>query len=160
VPGLRREELSQLANVSVDYIVRLEQGRTRRVSRAVLDALAEALQLTPDERAYLATLADVASTSRGRTTPQPEVTPPLRQLLEDMHDIPAMIVRRRMDVLAWNGGAAALLTNFGALPPRERNLIRLIFLDQTYRSLYEDWPQAGRDSVAILRMEAGQHPDD
>src|ERR1700752_3038101 len=60
VPGLRREELSQPANVSVDYIVRLEQGRTRRVSRPVLDALADALRLTPDERDYLLTLADVA----------------------------------------------------------------------------------------------------
>ncbi len=64
VPGLRREELSQLANVSVDYVVRLEQGRTRRVSRPVLDALADALQLTLDERAYLATLAEVASATR------------------------------------------------------------------------------------------------
>src|ERR1700737_1098654 len=64
VSGLRREELSQLANVSVDYVVRLEQGRTRRVSRAVLDALADALQLTFDERAYLATLAEVASATR------------------------------------------------------------------------------------------------
>src|ERR1700722_20504400 len=59
VPGLRREELAQLANVSVDYVVRLEQGRTRRVSRPVLDALAHALQLTPDDGAYLATLAEV-----------------------------------------------------------------------------------------------------
>src|SRR5262245_31006888 len=64
VPGLRREELSQLANVSVDYIVRLEQGRTRRVSRAVLDSLADALHLTCDERAYLITLADVGPTAR------------------------------------------------------------------------------------------------
>ena len=78
VPGLRREELSQLANVSVDYIVRLEQGRTRRVSRAVLDALAEALQLTPDERVFLTTLADVAT--RTRAPAKPEITPQLRQL--------------------------------------------------------------------------------
>ncbi|MFF3144705.1 helix-turn-helix domain-containing protein, partial [Streptomyces sp. NPDC057927] len=59
VPGLRREELAQLGHVSIDYIVRLEQGRTRRVSRPVLDALADALQLAPDERAYLFTVADV-----------------------------------------------------------------------------------------------------
>ncbi len=117
VPGLCREEVSYLANVSVDYIVRLEQGRTRRVSRPVLDALADALQLTPDERAYLATLAEVAPATRTRAPAKPEVTPQLRQLLEDMHDIPAMVVYRRMDVLAWNRGAAALLTDFGALPP-------------------------------------------
>jgi transcriptional regulator with XRE-family HTH domain len=160
VPGLRREELSQLANVSVDYVVRLEQGRTRRVSRPVLDALADALQLTLDERAYLATLAEVASATGTRRAAKPEVAPPLRQLLDDMHNIPAMVVYRRMDVLAWNRGAAALLTDFGALSPRDRNLVRLMFLDSAFRSLYADWPRAARDCVAVLRMEAGQHPDD
>jgi transcriptional regulator with XRE-family HTH domain len=160
VSGLRREELSQLANVSVDYIVRLEQGRTRRVSRPVLDSLAEALQLPPDDRAYLATLAEVAHATPARASPKPQVTPPLRQLLEDMHDIPALVAYRRMDVLAWNSGAAALLTDFGAMPPRDRNFVRLLFLDDAFRSLYADWPQAARDAVAVLRMEAGRHPDD
>ena len=160
VPGLRREELSQLANVSIDYVVRLEQGRTRRVSRPVLDALADALQLTPDERAYLATLAEVASAVHPRRQAKPEITPQLQQLLDDMHDIPAMVVYRRMHVLAWNRGAAALLTDFGAMPPPDRNLVRLMFLDHAFRSLYADWPRAARDCVAVLRMEAGQHPDD
>ena len=160
VPGLRREELSRLANVSVDYIVRLEQGRTRRVSRPVLDALADALQLTPDDRAYLETLAQVARATRRRASAKPDVADSLRQLLEDMHDIPAMVVYRRMHVLAWNVGAAALLTDFGAFPAQDRNLVRLMFLDDAFRSLYADWPQAARDCVAILRMEAGLHPDD
>jgi transcriptional regulator with XRE-family HTH domain len=160
VPGLRREELSRLANVSVDYIVRLEQGRTRRVSRPVLEALADALHLSPDDRAYLETLAEVARATRRRASAKPDVADPLRQLLEDMHDIPAMVVYRRMQVLAWNVGAAALLTDFGAFPPAERNLVRLMFLDERFRALYADWPQAARDCVAILRMEAGLHPDD
>jgi transcriptional regulator with XRE-family HTH domain len=160
VPGLRREELSRLANVSVDYIVRLEQGRTRRVSRPVLEALADALQLSPDDRAYLETLAEVARATRRRASAKPDVADALRQLLEDMHDIPAMVVYRRMHVLAWNVGAAALLTDFGAFPPQERNLVRLMFLDERFRALYADWPQAARDCVAILRMEAGLHPDD
>ena len=160
VSGLRREELSRLANVSVDYIVRLEQGRTRRVSRPVLDALADALQLTPDDRAYLETLAEVAHATHRRASAKPDVADPLRQLLEDMHDIPAMVVYRRMHVLAWNVGAAALLTDFGAFPAQDRNLVRLMFLDDAFRSLYADWPEAARDCVAILRMEAGLHPDD
>jgi hypothetical protein len=126
----------------------------------VLDALADALQLTPEERAYLGTLAEVAPATRTRAPAKPEVTPQLRQLLEDMHDIPAMVVHRRMDVLAWNRGAAALLTDFAALPPGERNWIRLMFLDDAFRSLYADWPRAARDAVAVLRMEAGRHPDD
>jgi len=160
VPGLRREELAQLAHVSVDYVVRLEQGRTRRVSRPVLDALADALQLAPDERSYLFTLADVSPGARPRPSGRPEVAPRLRSLLEGMRDIPAMVLHRRMDVLAWNRGAAALLTDFGTLPPAERNLIRLTFLDDSFRALYADWPRAARECVAVLRMEAGRRPDD
>jgi transcriptional regulator with XRE-family HTH domain len=162
VPGLRREELSQLANVSVDYVVRLEQGRTRRVSRAVLDALGDALQLSPDDRAYLVTLAEVAPVTVKPNSPQaqPEVTPQLQQLLDDMREVPALVVDRRMYVLAWNRGAAALQTDFGALPPGERNLVRLMFLDDAFRSLYADWAPAARNAVAILSMESSMHPDD
>ncbi|MFS8097312.1 helix-turn-helix transcriptional regulator [Lentzea alba] len=157
VPGLRREELAQLAHVSVDYVVRLEQGRTNRVSRTVLNALADALQLAPDERAYLFTVADVAP---ARPSAPPEVAPRLQQLLDGMPDIPAMVLHRRMDVLAWNRGAAALLTDFGALPQSERNLIRLTFLDPSFRALYRDWELSARECVAVLRMEAGRTPRD
>ncbi|MFF0342724.1 helix-turn-helix transcriptional regulator [Kribbella sp. NPDC004875] len=157
VPGLRREELAQLAHVSIDYIVRLEQGRTRRVSRPVLDALADALQLAEDERAYLFTVADVAPTQR---ITRPAVAPQLRQLLDTMHDVPAMVLSRTTDVLAWNRGATALLTDFEALPSAHRNLIRLTFLDPAFRSLYADWTRSARECVAVLRMEAGRTPGD
>ncbi|MEU2624753.1 helix-turn-helix transcriptional regulator [Streptomyces sp. NPDC007157] len=160
VPGLRREELAQLAHVSIDYVVRLEQGRTHRVSRPVLDALADALQLAPDERDYLFTLAETAPTRPARRPGPAEVAPHLRRLLSTMSDVPAMILNRRMDVLAWNGAAAALLTDFTTVPPAERNLIRLTFLDETFRALYADWPRAARECVAVLRMEAGRTPHD
>jgi transcriptional regulator with XRE-family HTH domain len=160
VPGLRREELAQLAHVSIDYIVRLEQGRTRRVSRLVLDALADALGLAPDERGYLFVVADVAQAAPDRQPAPERVDQQLLRLLDGMHDIPAMVLNRRMDVLAWNRGAAALLTDFGALPQGERNLIRLTFLDDAYRALYADWPRAARECVAVLRMEAGRNPND
>jgi transcriptional regulator with XRE-family HTH domain len=160
VPGLRREELAQLAHVSIDYVVRLEQGRTRRVSRPVLDALADALQLAPDERAYLFAVADVTQAAPVRQPAGQRVGPQLQRLLDGMHDIPAMVLNRRMDVLAWNRGAAALLTDFAALPTQQRNLIRLTFLDDAYRSLYVDWSRAARECVAVLRMEAGRNPDD
>ncbi|MFE9767015.1 helix-turn-helix transcriptional regulator [Streptomyces sp. NPDC005808] len=160
VPGLRREELAQLAHVSIDYVVRLEQGRTRRVSRPVLDALADALRLAPDERAYLFTVADTTPATPAPRPGRQQVDGQLRQLLDGMHDIPAMVLNRRMDVLAWNRGATALLTDFAALPPAERNLIRLTFLDDAYRALYADWPRAARECVAVLRMEAGRHPGD
>lgn len=160
VPGLRREELAQLAHVSFDYVVRLEQGRTRKVSRAVLDALADALRMTPDERDYLFGLADLSPRKAARAPGLPDVAPRLRQLLDDMHDVPAMVVHRRMDVLAWNRAAAALLTDFAALPPARRNIIRLTFLDDAFRAQYVDWPVVARECVAVLRMESGRHPDD
>jgi transcriptional regulator with XRE-family HTH domain len=161
VPGLRREELAQLAHVSTDYVVRLEQGRTRRVSRTVLDALADALQLAGDERGYLFALADVAPAVAARPRQgRQQVDRQLRQLLEGMPDIPAMVLNRRLDVLAWNRAAVALLTDFGALPPAERNLIRLTFLDEAYRRLYTDWSRSARECVAVLRMEAGRSPAD
>ncbi|MFJ2651480.1 helix-turn-helix transcriptional regulator [Streptomyces sp. NPDC087420] len=160
VPGLRREELAQLAHVSIDYIVRLEQGRTRQVSRPVLDALADALRLAPDERSYLFAVADVTQTPPARQPAEQRVDPQLLRLLDGMPDIPALVLGRRQDVLAWNSAAVALLTDFGALPPRERNLYRLTFLDEAFRALYADWPRVARECVAVLRMEAGRHPDD
>jgi hypothetical protein len=126
----------------------------------VLDALADALQLAPDERAYLFAVADVAQTAPARQPAELLVDQHLRQLLDGMHDIPALVLNRRQDVLAWNSAAAALLADFGALPPGERNLIRLTFLDDAYRSLYADWPRAARECVAVLRMEAGRHLGD
>ncbi|MBS2551927.1 helix-turn-helix domain-containing protein [Catenulispora sp. NL8] len=160
VPGLRREELAMLAHVSVDYIVRLEQGRTTRVSGSVLDALADALRLKPDERDYLFTVADVTPGAPTRRPSQSEPAPRLRQLLDTMPDVPAIVVNHRMDVLAWNRGAAGLLTDFSALPPAHRNLIRLTFLDQSFRALYGDWQRAAKDCVATLRMEAARRTDD
>jgi transcriptional regulator with XRE-family HTH domain len=161
VPGLRREELAQLAHVSTDYVVRLEQGRTRRVSRPVLDALADALGLATDERAYLFSLADVAPPAPARRQPaEQRVDPQLQQLINGMPDIPAIILNRRLDVLAWNTAAAALLADFAAIPQGERNLIRMTFLDTAYRSLFADWTGVARRCVAVLRREAGLHPDD
>jgi len=160
VAGLRREELAQLAHVSVDYVVRLEQGRSNRVSRPVLDALADALQLAADERDYLFTVADVAPATAARQPARVAVSPQLRQLLDTMHDVPAMVLSRTMDVLAWNRGAVALLTDFDQVAPNRRNLIWLTFLDQDFRALYADWPRAARECVALLRMEAGRNPDD
>jgi transcriptional regulator with XRE-family HTH domain len=160
VPGLRREELAQLAHVSVDYVVRLEQGRTRRVSRPVLDGLANALRLAPDERAYLLTVADVAPDAPARRPGRPRVDRRLRQLLDGMPGVPALVLNRRQDVVAWNFAATALLIDFGALPPGERNLIRLTFLDATFRSRYADWQRVARECVAVLRMETRRDPAD
>ncbi|WP_460727403.1 helix-turn-helix transcriptional regulator [Nocardia heshunensis] len=158
VPGLRREELALLAGVSVDHYVRLEQGRSLQFSESVLDAVARALRLNQVERDHFYRLARPWS---GDEPPAAqEVRPGLRRLLAAAHDVPAYIVGRGVSVLAWNSLAAALITDFGALPPHERNLARLVFLDDGMRDLYEDWPAKAADVVAYLRLDAARNPGD
>ena len=159
VPGLRREELAQLAGVSFDYYVRLEQGRTRNVSESVLDAVARALRLTATERAHLFNLAR-PTRPRRRAEAAARVRPGLRRLVETITDTPAFIVNRQGDVVAWNDLVAALIVDFDALAPRDRNLARFMFLDDRARSVFPDWDTGARDSVATLRMAAGRDPDD
>jgi transcriptional regulator with XRE-family HTH domain len=159
VPGLRREEVAQLAGVSVDYYVQLERGRKIHASEPVLDAIARALCLTDDERAYLHTLAK-SGRPRPRPLPPQRVRPALYQILETMTDLPALVVGRRTDILATNRMARALYTDFDALPHRERNMARFLFLDDGARTLYDDWEGIARTSVAALRLYAGEHPHD
>jgi transcriptional regulator with XRE-family HTH domain len=159
VPGLRREEVARLAGVSVDYYVRLERGRTANVSEAVLDSVARALRLDDTERSHLFALARPSRTRR-RPLPPQRVRPGLYRLLDSLTDLPALILGRRLDVLAINPLGRALYTDFEALPHRERNMARFIFLDDAARELYRDWESAARDTVAALHLYAGRQPED
>ena len=159
VPGLRREELAVLAGVSVDYLVRLEQGRAATVSRAVLDALARALDLRPDEHAYLVQIAEPVSRPGARTAGA-SVRPQTQLLLDHLTGVPAMVLGRRMEVLAWNPLAAALYTDFAALPPAHRSITWLTFLDPTIRAMFQNWDEVVRDCVSYLRMDAARYPGD
>ncbi|WP_326568377.1 helix-turn-helix transcriptional regulator [Amycolatopsis rhabdoformis] len=159
VPGLRREEVAQLAGVSVDYYVRLERGRNLNVSESVLDAISRALQLNDLERTHLFTLAK-PTRSRPRPLPPQRVRPGLQLVLDSLHTVPAIVLGRRMDVLAANRLARAFYTDFDALPPHSRNMARLIFLDAGVRALYTDWEGAARGIVATLHLYAGRHPHD
>lgn len=159
VPGLRREELALLAGVSVDYYTRLEQGRARNAPPDILDAVAAALRLDGDERAHLHNLAKPASTRRRPSRPQ-QVGPEMRQALQALATIPAYIIGRRLDILAWNSLARTLIADFPALPAAERNMARLVFLDDASKDLYPDWESKARDTVSNLRLDAGRHPDD
>ncbi|WP_123664427.1 helix-turn-helix domain-containing protein [Actinocorallia herbida] len=159
VPGLRREELALLAGVSVDYYTRLEQGRARNVSADVLDAVAGALRLDADERAYLHNLAKPGTARKRPGRPQ-QVRPELCQALDALSSVPAYIIGRRLDILAWNELGRLLIADFPALPAAERNMARLVFLDESSHDLYPDWETKARDTVANLRFDAGRHPDD
>lgn len=157
-PGLRREEVAELAGVSVDYIVRLEQGRGLRPSADVLAALSRALRLDTDERAYLFDLAQQRPPNAGKpsTVPAPE----LAQLVNDLSPLPAMLVNHRYDILAWNREMAGLIVDFGAVPPRQRNSMWLCLLDPSLREFYVQRERIIREGVADLRAARAAHPDD
>jgi transcriptional regulator with XRE-family HTH domain len=160
VPGLRREEVAQLAGVSTDYYTRLEQGRNLSPSDTVLDAIARALNLDVAGRAHLQHLAHPARPSPRRAGPVQRVRPAVQSMLDGWNDQPAFVLGRRGDMLATNQLARALLTDFDAVPYRERNLTKWILLDPAARELYVDWAQIASEMVAILRLDAGAHPDD
>lgn len=158
VPGLRREELAQLAGVSVDYYIRLEQGRGSHPSAGVLDALARALQLDETEAAYLHTL--VSSPTVRRRARAERVRPEIQQILDALQPCPAFVLGRRMDVLAWNTMAAKLIGDFDAMPPEARNMVRHAVLDPAARALYVEWERVAQESVGYLRLAAANYPDD
>ncbi|MDG9720272.1 helix-turn-helix transcriptional regulator [Streptomyces sp. DH24] len=156
VRGLRREELAQLAGISVDYYVRLEQGRATQPSREVLDALAGALGLDAAERAHLATLAG----ARREPAPKARVGPVLRRVLDAMSGLPAFATNHRLDVVAWNGAGAELMGGLGDPGRRDRNNARFLFLDPASRFLHPEWEDRAAEAVGQLRVSAGRYPDD
>jgi len=154
VPGLRREELALLAGVSATYYARLEQGHAEHASASVLDALATALRLDPDERAHLHALAGAGASIRPQAT-----STAARQLLNAMPGAAAVLLGPRMEVLAWNVLGHALLA--GHLEPQARpNLVRMLFLDPEVRALHRDWEGEALLAVSSLRFLAADLPDD
>ena len=166
VAGLRREELALLAGVSSSYYARLEQGQSRHASPQVIDAIAAALALDPAERQHLHTLAESAGRRRmPRAAPVEHADPALAELLDAMPAVPALVLGRRGDVLAWNPMGHALLAGHldrasASVPGRRPNMTEAVFLDPETRDLYADWPSKARAVVGNLRLVAGAHPDD
>ncbi len=164
-PGLRREELAQLAGVSHAYYTRLEQGQSTGASDGVLDALARALRLDADERKHLHRLARPVR-EQPRVSARPErVRPQTRQLVEAITDVPMLALDRVNNVLTWNGLGHALLAGHldrasPDAPATRPNTLRMLFLDSHTRELHNDWAQEARRAVASLRLTAGEHPGD
>ncbi|MEU6868758.1 helix-turn-helix transcriptional regulator [Streptomyces sp. NPDC046876] len=165
VPGLRREELALLAGVSITYYTHLEQGQSTNASDSVLDALARALNLTPDEHAHLMNLARPPRAKRS-PSPRPEYArEATKRLIGAMPQVPAVVLDGRNNVLAWNPLGHALLA--GHLDPASPddpavrpNLTRMLFLDPHTRELYTDWRNEARVALAALRLVAGRNPED
>ncbi|MGP4109478.1 helix-turn-helix transcriptional regulator [Streptomyces sp. 4N509B] len=159
VRGLRREELAQLAGISVDYYVRLEQGRATQPSPEVLDALASALRLDAAERAHLTTLATHTSTRRS-LVPQARVSPALRRILDAMAHLPAFATDHRLDVVAWNRLGGELVGGLDDPGRRDPNNARYLFLDPASRLLHPEWEDRAREAVGQLRVSTGRYPAD
>jgi hypothetical protein len=165
VPGLRREEVALVAGMSTEYYVRLERGNAAGVSEAVLEGISRALQLDDAERSHLYDLVRAASRGtrpqrrRGRAGAQ-QVRPGVRQLLDAMENVPALVQNGRLDILAVNRIGQAVLSEMYAQPQRPANFGRFVFLDPRAHSFYRDWDDAARQTVALLRAEAGRAPYD
>jgi transcriptional regulator with XRE-family HTH domain len=159
-PGLRREEVAQLAGMSVDYYARLEQSRGPRPSRQMLTALARALRLTADERDHLFHLSDEEPPRE--TSGGGHIRPGLLLILDRLHDTPAQVLNDIGDILARNAMAAALFGDVSARPTAERNVVRRMFTDPATGSLFpaEDRERLARNHVANLRAVLAARPDD
>jgi transcriptional regulator with XRE-family HTH domain len=156
VHGLRREEVALLAGVSIDYYVRLEQGRDAHPSEQVVDALARALQLDDDATAHLHSLARTPA-QRRRRSDEPERAPAgILQLIHSWPDTPAYVHGRNLDVLAAN----ALMTALAPFYTVGTNLLRAVFLDPRVQDLHEAWDEVTAATVANLRARVGPDLND
>jgi len=154
-PGLRREEVAQRAHVSATWYTWLEQGRGGAPSADVLDRIARALMLTDVEREHLFLIA-LGRPPEVRYQVSEGVTPRLQRLLDALELSPAIVKTPTWDVVAWNRAAATVLTDYGALAPDERNILRLMFCDPRVRAAQYDWDSVARFVVAAFRADAAR----
>jgi transcriptional regulator with XRE-family HTH domain len=158
VDGLRREEVAVLAGLSTDYYQRLEQGRNVRPSDAVLDSIADALDLDDVERRHLTTLARAARRPTPPRRRARERVPHNAKLLIDSLALPAFAMNRHLDVLAWNEPAAQLLGDPRQLPPNGRNVLMTLFRDDESRLRCAGWESMALDYIGMLRATVDLDP--
>ncbi|WP_239618051.1 helix-turn-helix transcriptional regulator [Cohnella mopanensis] len=160
-PGLRREEVAQLAGVSHTWYTWLEQGRDIKASSSVLDNVAKALQLTVDERKYLFSLALETTSGAGIHREElPQINPSLRIILQELTYCPTIISDRKCHIVGWNEAAAHVFLDFELIPPEERNMIRLLFTRKELQRLAVNWEQFASGFLAIFRAYYGQYVED
>ncbi len=158
--GLRREEVAQLANVGVSWYTLLEQGRAIHPSSEVLHNIADALQLTPDERQHLFLLADQHHLVDTLASHE-QVSPALRRVLDALNPIPAYIIDRRWDFLAWNATAEHVLLLSKSVPPYDHNAVWRIFANPMSQYIYNpEWEQVAQRVLAEFRAESARHADE
>jgi transcriptional regulator with XRE-family HTH domain len=156
-PGLRREEVAELSGVGVTWYTWLEQGRDITASAQVIDALARALQLNPDQHRHLSELAGVPPPER--RAPVDEMLPRLQLLVDAAAPSPASVYDRHFDYLAWNESYARIRHDPASLPAGKRNMLWMMF-DPANRTRMVDWEVAARAVLSQFRAAAGRHPGD
>lgn len=154
-----------LAGVGVTYYTRLEQGQSTNASRSVIDALARALALSEDERAHLHDLARPAVAKPRRAASPDHVRTGTKTLIDAMTDVPAIVLGRATEVLAWNRLGHALIAGHIDIDEPQRpttrpNLTRMLFLDPHTRDLYANWDEEASRAVASLRLVTGRYAED
>lgn len=154
-PGLRREEVAQRANISTTWYTWLEQGRGGSPSADVLDRIARALTLTGIEREHLF-LVGLGRQPGVRYHGSDPITPRLQRLLDALTWSPAIVRTPTWDVVAWNRAAAVVLTDYGSLPPDQRNILRMIFSDPRIRVAQTEWEAVARFVVGSFRIDAAR----
>ncbi|MGB6310423.1 MAG: helix-turn-helix transcriptional regulator [Steroidobacteraceae bacterium] len=154
-PGLRREEVALRASISPTWYTWLEQGRGGAPSAEVLDRISRALMLTDIEREHLFLLG-LGRPPEVRYRRDEGVTPRLQRVLDALEPSPALIRNATWDVLAWNRAATVMLTDYGSLPPDQRNILRFIFLDPRVRAAQYDWDSVARFVVGAFRADAAR----
>ncbi|MBJ3777378.1 helix-turn-helix transcriptional regulator [Acuticoccus mangrovi] len=154
-PGLRREEVAQRANISATWYTWLEQGRGGAPSADVLDRIARALMLTEVEREHVFILG-LGRVPEIRHQSPAGITPRLQRVLDTLDACPAIVKTATWDILAWNRAAAAVLTDYDALPPKERNVLRLMFTSPQVRAANPDWESVARFVVAVFRADSAR----
>ena len=154
-PGLRREEVAQRASISATWYTWLEQGRGGAASPDVLERIASALMLTDVEREHLFLLG-LGRPPEVRYQEAEGVTPRLQRVLDALNPSPALVKTATWDVVAWNRAAAVVLTDYGSVPPEERNILRRIFCDPRARAAQFDWESVARFVVAAFRADAAR----
>jgi transcriptional regulator with XRE-family HTH domain len=154
-PGLRREEVAHRANISSTWYTWLEQGRGGAPSADVLNRIARALMLTDVEREHLFLLG-LGRPPEVRYRKDEGVTPRLQRVLDALEPCPALIRTAIWDVVAWNRAATVMLTDYGSLPPGQRNILRFIFLDPKVRAAQYDWDSVARFVLGAFRVDAAR----
>ncbi len=152
-PGLRREEVAQRSSISATWYTWLEQGRGGAPSADVLNRIAGGLMLTEPEREHLFMLG-LGRPPEVRYRAPEGITPRLQRLLDTLHSSPALIRTATWEVVAWNRAAAVVLTDYGALPPGQRNILRRVFCDPGVRAVQHDWDSLARFVVGAFRADA------